>query len=283
MLKNTFPTISLLALASCLLTSCSAGLPVSKAAKRTGFEVQKDLVYTPEKWPIPLQGDLYRPKTSEPTPGVLLIHGGGWTGGDKRYQMSSIAQRLAKRGYLVFNATYRTTPEWQHPAQYQDLVQALKWMEANAGELNLDSTRLATFGYSAGGHLALLVGLQAESEGIPLRAIVAGGAPTDLTLTSSPLVELLLGGDRAAEPARHREASPVAHVTPMSPPVFLYHASHDKVVLPTHAEMLQRKLASKGVPYRFESTAGPGHISGFLFPGRAIGKALSFLDERLDR
>lgn len=263
------------------LMSCSAGLPAKNAAMKTSFHRGEEVIYTPKDWPQALPGDLFLPDTKQPAPGVLLIHGGGWTGGDKRSQMRSLAKRLAKRGFVVLNATYRTTPEWQHPAQYEDLLQALRWMRANAKALNLDANRLATFGYSAGGHLAALVGLQAGSEGIPIRAIVAGGAPTNLNLTESRLVEMLLGGNRSEKPLAHREASPITHVTPESPPVFLYHASWDRIVWPIHARMMREKLMEKGVEHQFVHTAGPGHISGFLFPGKAIGSALTFLDRHL--
>ena len=271
----------MLATAIGFLTSCSAGLPTRNAAVKTSFEVRKDVVFTPASWPQKIEADLYKPKVETPAPGVLLIHGGGWTGGDKRNQMSSIARRLAKRGYVVMNATYRSAPQWQHPAQYEDLIQALKWMRANAQELDLDPNRLATFGYSAGGHLAELVGFQAEKEGIPIRAIVAGGAPSDLTITDSPLVESLLGGSREELPARFRDASPVTHVTSDSPPVFLYHARKDSLVWPLHSNELKKKLTEKGVEHEFVWTTGRGHISGFLLPGKAITKAIAFLDKHL--
>ncbi|MGJ8722961.1 MAG: alpha/beta hydrolase [Roseibacillus sp.] len=264
-----------------VLGSCSAGLPRAGVGVKTSFESQKDVVYSPAAWPQEMKGDLYQPEVDMPAPGVLLIHGGGWTGGDKRHQMSAIARRLAKRGFVVFNATYRTTPEWQHPAQYEDLIQALKWMKAHAEELNLDSNRLATFGYSAGGHLSALVGLQAEKEGIPIRAIVAGGAPSDLMITDSPLVEALLGGRRDEMPARFREASPINHITSKSPPVFLYHAPKDSLVWPKHAFAFDKKLTESGVKHELVWTFGWGHISGFLLPGKAMGNAVAFLDEYL--
>lgn len=269
------------AAAGLLLTSCSAGLPARKQLIKTSFELQSEVVFTPRGWPQELRGDLYRPKSEKATPGILLIHGGGWTGGDKRHQMKSLAKRLAKRGYLVFNVTYRTTPEWQYPAPYDDLLQALAWMQENSQDLNLDPDRVATYGYSAGGHLAALVGLRARSQGIPVEAIVAGGAPSDLSLTRSELVENFLGGTRDEAPALYREASPVTHVSTESPPVFLYHARHDRIVWPDHSRILSKELGEKGIEHELVWTFGPGHISGFLFPGKAINSALSFLDEHL--
>ena len=264
-----------------VLASCSAGLPTRNAAVKTSFESQKDVVISPQGWPQKMEANLYVPKVDKPAPGVLFIHGGGWTGGDKRSQMSGIAKRLAKRGFVVLNVTYRSAPAYQYPAQYDDLILGLKWMKANAKEINLDPNRFATFGYSAGGHLSELVGLQATKEGFPIRAIVAGGAPTDLMITDSPLVRNLIGGSKTEVPAKFRAASPVNFVTSESPPVFLYHAPKDPLVWPVNAYTMEKKLTEKGVEHELVWTQGRGHISGFLFPGKAITKAIAFLDKHM--
>ena len=264
-----------------VLASCSAGLPARNVAVKTSFESRKDVVISPASWPQEMKADLYVPNVDKPAPGVLLIHGGGWTGGDKRSQMSSIAKRLAKRGYVVLNVTYRSAPEFQYPAQYDDLILGLKWMKANAKEINLDSTRFATWGYSAGGHLSDMVGLQAEKEGFQVRAIVSGGAPTDLMITDSPLVRNLIGGSKTEMPEKFRAASPVNFVTSESPPVFLYHAPKDPLVWPVNVKTMDKKLTEKGVEHELVWTRGRGHISGFLLPGKAITKAIAFLDKHL--
>ena len=259
-----------------VLASCSAGLPTRDVAVKTSFEVKKEVVFTPAGWPQELKGNLYLPKSEKPAPGVLLIHGGGWTGGDKRSQMSSIARRLAKRGYVTFNVTYRSAPQYQHPAQYDDLVQALKWMRAHAKELNLDPDRLATFGYSAGGHLSALVGLQAEEEGIPIRAIVAGGAPADLTITDSPLVESLMGGSKSKLPEKFRDASPVSHVSPESPPVFLYHAPKDDLVWPVHVRPSRKSSLRTEWSMSWSGRRGRGIFRDFCCRARRSRRPLPF-------
>ncbi|MBU3694321.1 MAG: alpha/beta hydrolase, partial [Rhodocyclaceae bacterium] len=166
-----------------LLSACAThlGRPeggAAPAAVRTGFNVERDRVYSPPGWPETLRADLYRPQADAPRPAVLLIHGGGWSPPDRRSQMDSIAGRLAARGYVVMNATYRLAPQHQHPAPVEDLREALAWLRAHADELGARADRVATFGYSAGGHLAALLGTLDAPPGQRVQAVVAGGAPT---------------------------------------------------------------------------------------------------------
>jgi acetyl esterase/lipase len=97
--------------------------------------------------------DLYRPAVN-PAPVVIWIHGGGWANGDK----SNIQQvkRLVCAGYAVASINYRLSGEAVFPAQIQDIKAAIRYIKLNASTLNVKGTRIATFGSSAGGHLAAL-------------------------------------------------------------------------------------------------------------------------------
>ncbi len=269
-----------------LLTSCvnSAGWRDRRCSVsvKSGYSVMRNIIYTPQDWPAQMKGDFYQPKTSRPVPAVLLVHGGGWTGKDGRWQMDPIAIKLAKRGYAVLNVTYRLAPQWIYPAPVDDLREAVKWMRAHAAELGVDPARIATFGYSAGGHLAALTGFSAGGEDLRIRAIVAGGAPSDLTFyPGGKLVPQFLGGTRNEIPTRFREASPVNHVTADSPPVFLYHATADRLVGPEHAWEMISMLKEKEIPYEVFWIKGYGHVGAFLMPGGSVDAAVNFLDRKM--
>ncbi len=269
--------LSLLVLASASLNSCAR--PPTASQLSSGFSVRKDVVYTGTNWPTSQLADLYLPSSAKPSPAVLLIHGGGWNGTESRYQMTGIARSLAKRGYFVMNATYRLTPDWKFPSQTEDLEQAIRFMRANAKGLNIDTARLATFGYSAGGHLAALIGLD-PANGV--KAIVAGGAPADLSFwTEGKLTGLLLGGSLKGNEEIYREASPVNHVKKGSPPVFIYHGTKDDLVPIEHPKALIAALEKKGIEHETYWIEGRSHIFTHLFPAQAISKAIDFLDKNL--
>lgn len=249
---------------------------------KDGYAVSRDIVYTPENWPERVMGDLYRPQTHGGSPAVLLIHGGGWTGKDGRWQMDPIAVRLAKRGYVVFNVTYRLAPRWRYPAPIDDLREAVKWMRRHAGENGIDPERIATFGYSAGGYLAAATGLVEGRGRSHIRAIVAGGAPSDLTFyPGGDLVPQFLGGTQQQFPRRFREASPVNDVTRSSPPMFLYHGTADQLVKPEHPLAMIHTLGNSGVSHESYWIEGRGHVSAFLFPADAVDRAMEFLDRKM--
>ncbi len=275
MLRTRF--LTLLVLSAAALNGCAPSPTATQPF--AGFSVRKDVVFTPKHWPTAQLADLYLPKSTRPAPAVLLIHGGGWSGKERRADMTGIARSLAKRGYFVMNATYRLTPEWKFPAQRDDLEQAIRFMRANAKEFNIDTSRIATFGYSAGGHLAALIGLN-PANGV--KAIVAGGAPTDLSFwPDGKLTGQLLGGPVKGNEKIYREASPVHDITNNSPPVFIYHGTDDDLVPLEHPNAFIAALRKHGVEHEVYWIEGRSHVLAHLFSGRAIPNAINFLDKHL--
>lgn len=242
-----------------------------------GIQVERDVVYTPPAWPEPVQADVYFQASRPPAPAVLLIHGGSWKSHGPRWTLDSIAKKLSKRGYVVVNATYRGLPENRYPAPLKDLQEAIRWMRLHAKTYGIDPDRIATFGYSAGGHLASLVALK---DGNPQRisAVVAGGAPFDLFLyPGGDIVPAFLGGRRSVIPSVFRDASPVSHVDASSPPIFIYHADRDTLVPPEHALHMRDAYQPERRP-DIHWLKGQTHVSGFLTSGATVDRAIDFLD-----
>ena len=272
----------LLIVSTALFAGCSSPVEMAGHGQTTSvhfeYTVSRNLIYTPENWPERIPGDLYRPRSGGLHPAVLLIHGGGWTGKDGRWQMAPIAKQLVRRGYVVLNVTYRLAPKYIYPAPVDDMRQAVGWLRENAAELGIDPTRIAAFGYSAGGYLAAMAAYTGED----IRAVVAGGAPSDLTLyPGGDLVPQFLGGKRQEIPDRFREASPVNYVTKHSPPTFVYQAVDDKLVPPEHAWAMIHALEKSNVPHEVYWIYGRDHVAAFLFPADAINRAIGFLDRTM--
>jgi acetyl esterase/lipase len=104
--------------------------------------------------------DLRKPSTGAgPFPTVIWIHGGGWKGGSRTDVFQ--AYRLVCSGYAVASIDYRLSGTAPFPAQIYDVKAAIRFLRANAKTYNLDPQRFATFGSSAGGHLAALAATSA--------------------------------------------------------------------------------------------------------------------------
>lgn len=281
----------LILVATLALAACSShyGRPDTPPPKpvESAYVWLKDIPFTPAGWPKPLLLDVYRPEGAGPFPSVLLIHGGAWKRGG-RDQVYSLAERLAERGYLVVNTTYRLVPEWVWPAQLDDVQLALRWMRSSAGAGHgIDAARIGTFGYSAGGHLAALAASVADDpafgkDQVRIKAVVAGGTPSDLPVfKDGKLVPAFIGAAYADKPQAYVDASPIAHITRDDPPVFIYHAGLDTLVPIDQAERYKKALDAAGVPNEYFIERGREHITGFMFDYAAVDAAIEFLDRYL--
>ncbi len=152
-------------------------------------------------------------------PAVLFIHGGGWVSGS-RDSFRIQAPLLARRGVLSAAASYRLGERGPWPAQLDDVLAAIESLKS----MQIDPRRIALWGVSAGGHLALLAAQQLGPEQIS--AVVTVGAPTDLERLGRdrwPELDMVFGDMDLAD------ASPTLREAPL-PPVLALHGSRDSMV-----------------------------------------------------
>ena len=110
--------------------------------------------------PIPLR--IYRPITQTSSPVLIYFHGGGMVLGSNR-SFEPLARTLAAQSKATVVAVeYRLAPENPSPAQFDDAYAAATWVADNADRLDVDPSRLAVVGDSAGGSLAAAVALAAR-------------------------------------------------------------------------------------------------------------------------
>lgn len=280
----------LLGLVTCANNSCSTyqrGKGTLKASSVMGeFKVYPDKVFASPAGQN-LKADVFIPDISQPKSGfpvVLLIHGGGWTNGNKE-QMTPIAERLARAGFAVVNISYRFAPTHKWPAQLEDCESALKWIQDQASVYGFDLERVATFGYSAGAHLALMLGYTAKSPTgteLLVKAVINGAGPVDLLdFPDAPLVKQLIGPSVTKNPKAYRDASPIYFVTDKSPPTFVYYGENDWIVDAQQNKKLLSELAKHGV-YHASHEAFFGHIATFLFDEEQTTLAIKFLKRSLN-
>jgi len=210
-----------------------------------------------------LKLDVYRPKSEAVLPACVLVHGGGWTGGDKeRFRPLAIA--LAERGYVVANVEYRLAGVAKYPAGVQDCLLAVRWLRANAERFGADPDRIGAWGGSAGGHIVgmmagslppdrfLTAELKDVSSAVQASCIMAG--PTDLT-NETFVTNLRKAGEKSNSyqwlgklydeaPDLYREASPLAHFTKETGPVLFLTGDLDN---PARDTAGLEKLKSLGV------------------------------------
>ena len=207
-----------------------------------------------------LKLDEYVPEGAGPFPAVILVHGGGWTGGDKsggpkKGYMAPLHASLEQAGFAWFSINYRLAPMFRYPACVEDVETAIRWVKAHAAQYHVDPARIALSGESAGGHLVALAATRAD-ETTRLAAIVPFYGRFEMTTDLKPGAALsknmaaLFGVETFDEAAARslREASPLLHVKAGMPPFLLVHGTADQSVPFAQSTMMLARLRTVGVP-----------------------------------
>jgi len=232
--------------------------------------------------------DVYRPQRSRvrTTPAVLVVHGGGWRFGDKS-RMTAVASALAQAGLVAVNVNYSLAAWWRpgYPRQLRELRGAVRWIRRNADRLGVDRSRVGALGSSAGGHLAALLGVQADGRlgaGHRVGAVVTWSAPLDLTrpgdVRLAPAVEAFLGCPAAACPGRGDAASPTSHASRDDSPMLVFNSAEELVPV-EQAERMAARLSEAGVRHGLVVLPGSRHATAYT--SDVLGPSIEFLRRRL--
>ncbi len=237
--------------------------------------IEEDIVYA-EVNGVKLHLDLARPQKGEsPFPLVVCFHGGIYEP-DARKVLHRKLQDFAENGYVAASIEYRGLLKGVFPEPVQDGKAALRFLTANAETYGIDSRKVAVWGGSMGGWLALMVGLTDPDDGFgagggeKVSVILDRYGMTDLremakgklTPEQQELLRTFFGGDEVT-PATLEKASPLTYVNAGDPPVLMLHNPVDKVVPVAQSEMLKAALGNAGIICHMELLAGPWHGSEF--------------------
>lgn len=232
-------------------------------------EEKKDLTYGVASGEE-LKLDLSVPEGDGPFPVCILVHGGGFTKGDKQKPPRHFAAPLSAAGYAWVSINYRLAPEHKYPGSVEDVETAIRWVKTHAEEYRFDPSRIVLIGESAGGYLVNKVGTM-HKEDTRVAAVVSlyGAADLLFRLKSSngkPSITFsnYFGVTEDNEATRKFlvEASPATHVRPGLPPFLLFHGNQDKRVPYNQSENFFAKLKAAGVPAKFITIEGGGHGIG---------------------
>jgi len=245
------------------------------------------------------QLDIYLPDdTREAHPIILWIHSGGWRAGGKQgdlYYMSNTLKALIRAGYAVVAINYRYSTTAIFPAQIRDCNQAMAFIYENARKYKLDRDRVALMGFSAGGHLAALMGLSADSD-VPdfyagskkpdfrIRAVIDFFGLSDFYLIPAAEYQkttngpgLLFGAAMVDKPWLVKEATPLTYIDNAAPPFLIIHGSKDDEMDIRQSITLNDSLRSHGVKTKLMIIRGAPH-GGEMFDTDSVrSSVISFL------
>jgi len=215
-------------------------------AQQDSVSITPDVVYG-HKDGMALTFDVFRPKENANEIGVLFMVSGGWVSSwvEPKQSMPMFKHLLAK-GYTVIAVRHGSSPRYVVPECVSDVQLALSYVAKHASEWQIDPKRLGVFGFSAGGHLSLMLGTvggtkRGTDEIARVAAVVAVFPPTDLAPyvdPKSPLREQFPA--LKFEPSRAESFSPLMQVTADDAPTLLYHGDKDELVPLWHSEKIQK-------------------------------------------
>jgi len=200
--------------------------------------------------------DVYRPKAPSPAkrPGVIVIHGGGWVGGEKEGMLAGFVLPYLEQGFVVANVEYRLAKAATAPAAVTDVLNAAQWFIKNAGRYGVDRKRVVVTGASAGGHLSLMVGLTPKAAklgpAVDVAAVVNVYGITDV----EDQIEGPNQRDYAVtwlpeQPGRRelaRRLSPMTYARRDAPAILTIHGDADDIVPYEHGYQLTKALREAG-------------------------------------
>ncbi len=117
---------------------------------------EKDVVYYDAE-PKVCTMDIYRVSSERKQPAVVIVHGGGFSAGDKKYRKGQ-SQYFAINGFTVFSLNYGLAPYFVFPQPVNQLIHALNFIYENAEKFGIDRDRIIVAGDSAGAYYASVLG-----------------------------------------------------------------------------------------------------------------------------
>lgn len=249
------------------------------------YEVKKNEKYGENE----LQSyDIYLPKNqTTKVPVIVLLHGGGWSEGDKGF-INPIVETLRQKRTkcAIVNANYRLT--FQKGITYQEQVEdiglLLKKLQNNAKSLNI-TPKFFLLGISAGGHLAMLYSYTADDKNL---VEVVGGISSPADLTSEKIRQGRMNSDiikLVGQPFSeetiddYRSASPLFQMKKTSPATILFYGGSDATVPPEQGEKMKQKLEELGSKHEYHFYPEQYHEWGKL--PETLDLMLDFADKYL--
>jgi len=224
--------------------------------------------------------DIYRRRDVQtPQPTLVFYHGGGWIGGTKEASFMSVMPWL-EMGWNVVNVEYRMARVAEAPAALEDALCALRYVVANAKNNNIDADKIVVSGESAGGHLALAVGMIPATAGFTARCAGGGFTANEMSVPKVAAIinwygitdvnDLLAGANARAYAVQWigsdknredvaRAVSPLTYVRAGLPPILSIQGDADPIVPYSQNTRLRDALTKAGTANELFTIAGGGH------------------------
>lgn len=246
--------------------------------------------------------DIHLPEGEGPFAVVVDIHGGAFQGGDKAD--APVDPQILQAGIAVVRINYRLSGTDPWPAQAEDCLAAVVFLQRSGGDFGLDAARLVLMGQSAGAFLAVSTALSLTEVGLPPKGVVSLYGPMDFSTMDADMAALgrepalgpadaadsaesrLLGYSVGENRAAARAISPIARLEAFEgvlPPIFIRHGDADPMIADLQANRLRAAwlAADPGAEVDYALVPGAGHGGAGFDTDVVRGPLVAFLQAAL--
>ena len=212
--------------------------------------------------------------TKEKLPVVVFIHGGGWRTGDKDQNVWQCFS-YANKGYIAITISYRLVDEAPFPQCIIDVKTAIRFIKSLSNDYPIDTENIGVWGYSAGGHLALMIALDDDpssfnsgiyndyNSSVKCAAVIA--APTDFT--NKERGSQILSKEQWTNESFKNKISPINYINYNQPPILMVHGTIDRIVPDYHYKNFANLALEEGIE-NFELIEAENHNHMFYFKNK---------------
>ncbi|TRX39708.1 alpha/beta hydrolase [Flavobacterium restrictum] len=247
------------------LCICFLLFGLSLSAQKTEYTTQLNIPYYPEsvtKTDSYLKErcvlDIYYPKNTKGFATIIWFHGGGLTSGNKE-----LPDGLKDKGFAVVSVNYRLSPKVKVQKCIEDAAAAVAWVFKNCAAYGGDASMIVVSGHSAGGYLALMVGL--DKKWLATNGVDANSIAELIPLSGQAITHFEIRKERGIPDTQPviDEFAPLYHVRPDAPPLLLITGDREKELLGRYEEnaylMRMMKIAGHKETTLYE-LQGFGHM-----------------------
>jgi acetyl esterase/lipase len=265
---NTHPHRNTIVLAAITMLLSLASLHAAD-----DIRITPDLVYG-HKNGMALTMDLFQPPHPNGAAVLFMVSGGWFSTWSPPEQTVGLFRPLLDKNFTVFAVRHGSSPKYLVPEIVNDVRRSVRFVRSRAADYHIDPDRLGVWGFSAGGHLSLMLGTASDNgdpdakdpilrTGDRVAAVVAYFPPTDLSpfiTAGSPYPKNYPA--LRFDPNDVAAVSPIMHVSSDDPPTLLIHGNKDFLVPVSHSEKMHAALKDKGVPSDLLIIEGAAHGFG---------------------
>ncbi len=309
---------AMLVLLMCMSAACCMAATIDVEITEPSVSLYEDVLFARyDTWPqAELTMNIFAPMDGKKHPAVILIPGGAWITAPKSVWYL-FALKLAQNGFVAAPIEYRVIGAADYTEIIGDAKAAVRYLRAHADQFGIDGSKIAAMGASAGGYLAVMLGVTGDmpekftfgdnlNQSSAVQAVVDCFGLTDMTRTAEDLSDERKkdyaspssfpsvfvngiagykgrhGGNVPDNPETARDSNPLNYIDEKTPPFLIFHGNADKTVSLSQSKILHEALTAHNIDSTLYIINGGEHDTVYFTQPSVVKIIVDFLNRTLN-